>query len=106
MKKEKPTAVQIVVLVVCILAFLGLVAASFGHSRDIQEFVAAMVKAGSDAPDAKQTASQLMAYYSKAQRLHSGLVSQIQVILSTVLVITNKKRGFITAVILNLLFEK
>ena len=57
--------------------------------------------AESGAPNAQEAVHQLRELYGKAQKVNSGIVSQLQVVLSTVMVITNKKRGFIAAVILN-----
>ncbi|MEE5992231.1 MAG: GGDEF domain-containing protein [Oscillospiraceae bacterium] len=101
MNKEKATPVQIVVLILCILIFVGFMLFSFNHSRDIQEFMKALRIAESGAPNAQEAVHQLRELYGKAQKVNSGIVSQLQVVLSTVMVITNKKRGFIAAVILN-----
>ncbi len=103
MNKEKPTAVQTVTLVLCIIIFVGFMIFSFTHSKDIQAFMSALGKAESGAPDAQEAVHQLRGLYSQAQRLNSGLVSQLQVILSTIMVVTNKKRGFIAAVVLNII---
>ena len=103
MKKEKPTAVQTAVLIVCILIFAGFMVFSFRHSGDIRAFMSALGKAESNAPDAKEAVQQLRGLYSQTQKLNSGLISQLQLVLSTIMVITNKKRGFITAVVLNVI---
>ena len=103
MKKEKPTAVQTIALVACVIVFVGFMIFSFRHSGDIRTFMSTLGKAESDAPDAKEAVHQLRDLYKQAQKLNSGLISQLQVVLSTIMVITNKKRGFIVAVVLNLI---
>ncbi len=65
--------------------------------------MSALGKAESGAPDAQEAVHQLRSLYNETQKLNSGLVSQLQVVLSTIMVITNKKRGFIAAVVLNLI---
>ncbi len=103
MDKNKPTVVQTIALILCILVFVGFMIFSFSHSGDIQAFMSALGKAESGAPDAQEAVHQLRDLYKQTQRVNSGLVSQLQVVLSTIMVITNKKRGFIAAVVLNLI---
>ena len=107
MNKEKPTKVQTIILVACILGFMvaiGIQNILSNHvSIAIQEFMANAGKAASDAPDAKAAAAQIIPLYGKTQNFYSGLIAQIQVILSTIMVTTNRKRGLIAVAIMNVL---
>ena len=60
-------------------------------------------KVASDAPDAKAVATQIIPLYGKTQNFYSGLIAQIQVILSTIMVTTNRKRGLIAVAVMNIL---
>ena len=107
MNKEKPTTTQIIILVACILGFMTTIGVqnilSNRVSIAIQEFMTNAGKAASDAPDAKSAAAQIIPLYGKTQNFYSGLLGQIQVILSAIMVTINKKRGLIAVAVMNIL---
>ncbi len=107
MNKEKPTSTQIVILVVCIIVFTILTGVqnyiSNQKSQMIALFMQTAGKAASGAPDAAAAAAQLQGLFGQTQNPYSGLLAQVQVILSAIMVTTNKKRGLIASAILNVI---